>query len=172
MQFPPPETPNYGADDLFAALGRVVVAFQLLELWVAEALSGMLGLLEQNDRHLISAAMSYRQKVDLLIELYSTHGNPNLSVSLAVIKRAMLLAEEFRNRTVHSVWSIRDSRQWVRTKSNLRGRTGFEVKTRTAEISLLQDATKAMDNIRCWEFCDEALLVTAIHDLSQSEADA
>lgn len=156
---------------LFCALGRVVVTFQLLELWVAEALSKSLGLLELDDRHLVSAAMSYRQKVELLIELYARHGQPNPAVTLDITKRALLVAEEFRNRAVHSVWAVRESNNWVRMKSSLRGKNGFDLRIRPAEVSLLEDASNAMNEIRAWEFCDESQIIRAIHVLSTQEAD-
>jgi len=159
---------------IFRAIGGVVVSFQLLELWVAEALGESLGMKAKDDRHLVSAAMSYRQKVDLLFELYARHGAPNPKVSPVVTKRAMLVAEEFRNRVVHSVWAVHgsDSKQWVRTKANLRGRAGFDVTTKPARAKLLEQAVQSINTIRAWEEGNESELLKAIKTLSTLEADA
>ena len=161
-------------DRVLRAIGRVVVAFQLLELWVAEALGSALGMKAKDDRHLVSAAMSYRQKVDLLFELYARHGPPNRKVDVDVTKRAMIVAEEFRNRVVHSVWAVRgeDSKRWVRTKASLRGKVGFAVATRTAQAVLLEQAAESMNNIRAWEEGNESELLRAIKILSTLESDA
>jgi hypothetical protein len=162
------------SDRILCAIGRVVVAFQLLELWVAEALGLALGMKAKDDRHLVSAAMSYRQKVDLLFELYARHGAPNPKVSLDVTKRAMLVAEEFRHRVVHSVWAVRgeDSKRWVRTKANLRGKTGFDVNTKPVQVALLEQASRSMNDIRAWEEGNESELLRAIKTLSTLKADA
>ncbi|WP_439467672.1 hypothetical protein [Roseateles sp. NT4] len=162
-----------GTDRLLRAIGHVVVAFQLLELWVAEALSAALRMKSVDDRHLVSAAMSYRQKVDLLFELYARHGMPASEFNPVIAKRAMLVAEEFRNRVVHSVWALHgeESRRWVRTKANLRGRSGFDVVTRPAQAELLEAASRAMNNVRNWEEGNEAELTLAIQALSAQEAD-
>lgn len=161
-------------DRILCAIGRVVVSFQLLELWVAEALASALGMKAEDDRYLVSAAMSYRQKVDLLIELYAKHGAPNSGVSLEVTKRAMLVAEEFRNRVVHSVWAVRGEnlRHWVRTKANLRGKAGFDVITKPAQVTLLEQAAQSMNHIRGWEWVNESELLGAIKSLSMLEPDA
>lgn len=161
-------------DHLFSAIGRVVVSFQLLELWVAEALSRTLNMKSEDDRHLVSAAMSYGQKVDLLFELYSRHGLPNASAfNVSTAKKALIVAEEFRNRIVHSLWSVKgEPRRWVRTKASLRGRAGFDLKARPAQASLLEEAAKAMNNVRAWEEGNETELIEAIRLLSAQEPDA
>lgn len=169
---------QFGKDSerLFSAIGRVVVAFQLLELWVAEALSAALNMSSEDDRHLVSAAMSYKQKVDLLFELYARHGTSNPRVKVAITKRAMLAAEEFRNRVVHSVWAVtpgvESSKHWVRTKASLRGRSGFELTRRLAQAKLLEEAATAMNHVRAWEEGNENELLEAIKTLSSLEPDA
>lgn len=161
-------------DHLFRAIGRVVVQFQLLELWVAEALSSKLSMKSENDRHLVSAAMSYRQKVDLLFELYARHGQPSSSFNHVIAKKALVTAEEFRNRIVHSLWSVKgekgEPRQWVRTKANLRGRDGFVLKASPAQANLLEEAASAMTKVRAWEEGNESALNEAIRLLSSQES--
>ncbi|WP_306604717.1 hypothetical protein [Azonexus sp.] len=160
-------------DQLFRAIGRVVVQFQLLELWVAEALSSKLSMTSETDRHLISAAMSYRQKVDLLFELYARHGQPSSSFNQVIAKKALVTAEEFRNRIVHSLWSVKgEPRQWVRTKANLRGRDGFVLRASPAQTTLLEEAASAMTRVRAWEEGNESALNEAIRLLSSQETDA
>lgn len=159
-------------DRLFRAIGRVVVQFQLLELWVAEALSSKLSMKSETDRHLISASMSYRQKVDLLFELYARHGQPSSTFNHVIAKKALISAEEFRNRIVHSLWSVQgEPRQWARTKANLRGRDGFALKTSPAKANFLEEAASAMNKIRAWEEVNESELNEAIRLLSLQEAD-
>ena len=53
-------------DRLHMAIGRMVVEFQFVENIVAECLASLLRMREHEDQHRVAAAMSYRQKVDLL----------------------------------------------------------------------------------------------------------
>lgn len=159
---------------LLLSIGRVVVAFQLLELWIAEALASALQMSAQDDRYLVSSAMSYRQKVELLCELYRRHHEPSRhTVDLSILKRAFLAAEEFRNRTVHSVWSVHsEPRRWVRTKASLRGRGGLELRVKPAEAEHLEAAAEAIFKIRGWEESDEPGLIEATRVLKAEESDA
>ncbi|WP_308328674.1 hypothetical protein [Hydrogenophaga pseudoflava] len=43
-------------DRLFRAIGETVVTFQVVELWVAEALTGLLQMKVLEDRHVVLAA--------------------------------------------------------------------------------------------------------------------
>lgn len=161
------------AEHLKKAIGGVVIVFQLIELWVAEALAVALKMQAEGDRHLVSAAMSYRQKVDLLFELYARHPDRAPAVNLSLAKRALLVAEQFRNRVVHSVWAVSgEPRTWVRTKANLRGNGGLVVRTTPAKIDYLVAASSALEEIRGWEFVGDADLLKAIDLLKSGESDA
>ena len=159
-------------DRLFAAIGRVVVNFQQVELWLAESLASVLSLEVLEDRHIISSAMSFRQKVDLVAELYprkKTHGQ---GVEMKLIKKALCTAEEFRNRIVHSLWAVEFPGKWVRIKGSIKGKGGFSLATSAANISQLEAAAIALLVIREWELNDSATLQAAIVALGSHHDEA
>jgi len=161
-------------DQLFAAIGHIIVNFQLVELWLAEALTEMLSLKVLEDRYIISSAMSFRQKVDLIAELYPRKKTHVYGVEIKLIKRALHTAEEFRNRIVHSVWTVepsRKSKKWVRIKSNIKGKNGFIQVALEANIAHLEAAAKALHTIRDWELSNTENLESAISILSTPNTD-
>lgn len=158
------------AERLYAGIGKIIVRFQQVEMWLAEVLAGLLLMRDQTDRHLISSAMSYRQKVDLLIELYPKR-KPKMDakVDIAIVRKALYAAEEFRNRIVHSFWGIEcgENRRWVRIKASLKGRNGFSVKTVTADTKMLEECADALQYVCLWMFADDAGLESATRILNQ-----
>ncbi|WP_297808595.1 hypothetical protein [uncultured Methylophaga sp.] len=159
-------------DQLFAAIGHIVVNFQQVELWLAEALTSVLSLRVLEDRHIISSAMSFRQKVDLMAELYPRKKTHEYGVEIKLIKKALNTAEEFRNRIVHSVWAVEFPGKWVRVKSNIKGRNGFSLVTTPASIAHLEAAAKALLTIREWELTNTENLESAISILSTPNTNA
>ena len=140
-------------DSLFRAIGHVVVQFQQVEQWLAEELAVMLRMREREDQYLVSAAMSFKQKVDLLVELYPKRKLRDWpDVDIATIRRALYTAEEFRNRVVHSFWAIEcgDKSRWVRIKGSLLGRGGFSLHTIDADSIALEECCKALRVICEW----------------------
>jgi hypothetical protein len=118
-------------------------------------LSGILALLlklqESNDRYRIAAAMSFRQKVDLMCDLYDSRKNPKWpSVDISVTRKALNTAEEFRNRVLHSFWHLDGKLEWIQTKPNLRSKTGLKIDTRVVSIENLEIGAKSLYVIRDW----------------------
>ncbi|MFZ1244586.1 MAG: hypothetical protein WAR41_05915, partial [Azonexus sp.] len=75
---------------LYEGIGRIVVSFQQIEQWLAEILAMLLRMREKDDQFLVSAAMSFGQKVDLLVELYPKRKTAHLQdVDLVVVKNAL-----------------------------------------------------------------------------------
>lgn len=138
---------------LFEGIGRIVVSFQQVEQWLAEVLAMLLRMREKDDQFLVSAAMSFGQKVDLLVELYPKRKTAHLKdVDLMVVKNALATAEEFRNRVVHSFWAIEcaDETRWIRIKGSLRGRKGLKLSKTHANIEMLHECDCALMVIREW----------------------
>lgn len=138
---------------LFENIGRIVVSFQQIEQWLSEVLALLLRMKEKDDQYLVSAAMSFGQKIDLLIELYPRRKTAQQKdVNLIVIKKALSSAEEFRNRVVHSFWAIEcnDTQRWVRIKGSLRGRKGLKITKTNADIKMLEECNKSLLIIREW----------------------
>ena len=139
---------------LFEGIGRIVVSFQQVEQWLAEVLAMLLRMREKDDQFLVSAAMSFGQKVDLLVELYPKRKTAHLKdVDLMVVKNALATAEEFRNRVVHSFWAIEcaDETRWIRIKGSLRGRKGLKLTKSRANIEMLHECDCALMVIREWK---------------------
>jgi hypothetical protein len=138
---------------LYEGIGRIVVSFQQIEQWLAEILAMLLHMREKDDQFLVSAAMSFGQKVDLLVELYPKRKTAQLKdVDLIVVKNALSTAEEFRNRVVHSFWAIEcaDEARWIRIKGSLRGRKGLKLSKTSANIEMLHECDGALLVIREW----------------------
>lgn len=80
---------------LFRAIGHIVVRFQDMELWVSEILAELFNLEPLNDRYAVMSAMSFRQKVDLMVTLYPRMWGNKLNVDIDLVRRALFTAEEF-----------------------------------------------------------------------------
>lgn len=153
---------------LFEGIGRIVVTFQQIEQWLSEVLALLLRMKEKDDQFLVSAAMSFGQKVDLLIELYPKRKPSKLQeVDLAVVKNALSTAEEFRNRVVHSFWSIdcADEYRWVRIKGSLRGRKGLKLSKNPANIEMLHECDRSLLVIREWMIIETSKIEDATKTL-------
>lgn len=148
---------NLDSSRLFEGIGRIVVSFQQVEQWLSEILALLLRMREKDDQFLVSAAMSFGQKVDLLVALYPKRKPSQLQdVDLKVVKKALSTAEEFRNRVVHSFWAIEcaNENRWVRIKGSLRGRKGLKLSKTPANIELLHQCDLALLVIREWMLND------------------
>ncbi|MFZ2277409.1 MAG: hypothetical protein WAW39_06410, partial [Prosthecobacter sp.] len=121
---------------------------------------------------IVASAMSYRQKVDLMVELHKKR-NPKYggTASLHTIRRALFTAEEFRNRIVHSFWAIEcgETDRWVRIKASLRGKSGLNIISKNAEYLDFEECDKALMKIREWMIASEEGLVSAIQILEKAE---
>lgn len=154
-------------DKLFRAIGRVVVEFQFIESTLSEILASLLKLQESNDKYRIAAAMSFRQKVDLMCDLYDSRKNPKwASVDIFVTRKALNTAEEFRNRVLHSFWHFDSSKLgWVQTKPNLRGKTGLKIDTRVVSIENLEIGAKSLYVVRDWYLGQSDKITLATNEL-------
>lgn len=167
--------PNLSAserDRMFSAIGHIVVNFQQVELWLAEILASVLSLRVLEDRHVISSAMSFRQKVDLVVELYPRKKVHDQGVEMSLIKKSLYAAEEFRNRVVHSLWAVHAPGKWVRIKSSIKGRRGFALSTSAVNVGQLEVAAAALLVIREWELIDAVSLQEAVDALGNQNSDA
>lgn len=148
-------TPSLISDTnrLYRAIGQVVVRFQFVEYIVAEHLAVLLRMRDAEDVHRVSAAMSYRQKVDLMYELYPSRSSPAWpTVDLQAVRRALYVAEEFRNAVVHSFWHVGGTNEsgWMRAKSTLRSAAGLKVTLGTVDLNHLELGSEALGVVRDW----------------------
>lgn len=156
---------------LFAAIGHIVVQFQHMELWVAEILAGLLELDPLDDRYAVMAAMSFRQKEDLLVTLFPRKANNHFSADVDLARRALYVAEEFRNRVVHSVWAVsEEEKTWVRVKGSLRGKAGFAKQSVCVDIGRLESAAECLRVITEWYLTPSSELEAAMNQLKRCES--
>jgi hypothetical protein len=158
------------SDRLLRAIGKVVVRFQQIEQWLAEVLAMLLRMKEKEDQFLVSAAMSFGQKLDLLIEIYPKRRVGGLKeVDIPTVRKALSTAEEFRNCIVHSFWALEcsDPGRWLRIKGSLRGRKGFRLSSIAENIDMLEKSDRALYVIREWMFEDQDELENATAVLRQ-----
>jgi hypothetical protein len=153
-------------DALFRAIGHTVVRFQQVEQWLAEELAMLLRMREKEDQYLVFAAMSFKQKVDLVVELFpkQIERHPRLpDVNIGEVRKALYAAEEFRNRVVHSFYAVecRDESRWMRMKGSLRGRAGFSLNSVEANVEIFEECNEALAVIREWSLKEEASLKQA-----------
>ncbi|MDF3822831.1 hypothetical protein P3G55_23235 [Leptospira sp. 96542] len=139
-------------DRLLIAIGKVVVQFQFVESVVAEMLASLLQLRQPDDQHRIMAAMSYKQKVDLLFDLYPSRrvqSWPDIDVGIS--RQALYAAEKYRNTVVHSFWHIGgEESRWMRTKADLRRSNGLRIQSSEVDIESLEVGSQSIYVIRDW----------------------
>lgn len=158
----------HDTDRLYGAIGQVVVRFQFVEYIVAEHLAILLRMKDTGDVHRVSAAMSYRQKVDLMYDLYPARSNPAWpAVELQSVRGALYAAEEFRNAVVHSFWHVGGTteRGWMRAKSTLRSSSGLKITLGPVDLKYLEQGSGALGVVRDWYVASSDKLQQATHDL-------
>lgn len=140
---------------LFHAIGKTVVRFQQVEQSLSEYLALLLRMREKDDQYLVSAAMSFKQKADLLAELFDrrTERSSHLpEIDILKVRKALEAAEKYRNRVVHSFYAVEcsDLNKWLRIKGSLRGRAGFSLNTTESNIKIFEECNEALSVIRDW----------------------
>lgn len=153
---------------LFAAIGDIVVRFQQIELWVSETLSELIDLNPLDDGFAVMAAMSYRQKVDLMVTLFPRKSKNQFSTDIDLSRRALYTAEEFRNRVVHSVWAVSGD-TWTREKGSLKGKSGFAKQRVCVDICQLENAAESLSIIMKWSMIPSTKLEEAMNQLKSCE---
>ena len=152
---------------LFRAIGHAVVRFQQVEQWLAEELALLLRMREREDQYLVSASMSFKQKVDLLVEIFPrrTERHPKLpKIDITDARKALYAAEEYRNRVVHSFYAVEcgeDSWRWLRMKGSLRGRAGFSLNSVEANVHIFEECNDALAIIREWSLKEPEIIRVA-----------
>lgn len=135
---------------LLTLIGENVVSFQLLELHLAEYLSSMLKLNDFKHRYIFFDSMSYKQKVDLLFSLYEADPD-KVERTKGKAKFCLLKASEFRNKIVHSIWSVSDEPLvWHREKPNIKGRPALKNKVSYMNFELFQNGNQAIKDLHVW----------------------
>ncbi|RZO86231.1 MAG: hypothetical protein EVA65_04690 [Oceanococcus sp.] len=148
-----PESLTIQTRELYEAIGESVVVFQQIEQWLAEILAVVLRMRHADDQYLVSAAMSFSQKVDLLCEVYPKRKSKSLpDRDMVLIRASLYKAEQYRNRVVHSFWGVEcaDQSRWVRIKGSLRGKSGFSKQSVSADLQALKSCNGALRIIREW----------------------
>lgn len=163
-------------DALFRAIGVTVVRFQQIEQWLAEELALLLRMREKEDQYLVSAAMSFKQKVDLFVDLFPKRGAqpPKLpEVNVRVVRNALEKAEEFRNRVVHSFYAVEcgEVTRWVRMKGSLKGRAGFSLNSVETNIEIFEKCNAALQVIRELRFKEAQEIQAAADEIAKHMRD-
>jgi hypothetical protein len=73
------------------------------------------------------------------------------------------LAEAFRNRIVHSLWTVESSSDnaWIRSKGNIKSKYGFTFKSHKVDLLDLFACNDALIQIREWMICEKMILENA-----------
>lgn len=155
-------------NQLALRLGRLVIAYNNLE----HSLSGLLtnevveliGGTEEDPigyvspffiraggaglKEIISASISFRQKLDFLVALLYNKFSDNEAQQTHIrsIANLMAAADEYRNRMVHSVWE-ESYGEYSRLKANIKGRKGLKVERHDADIKQLRTAIEAIETV-------------------------
>lgn len=138
---------------LFEAIGNTVVIFQQIEHWVSDFLAKLLDMRNKDDSYLVSAAMSYGQKVELALELLSKKKiEAYKDLDLLVVRNALSKAEEYRNHIVHSLWTVEfeDDLYWINVKTKLKGGKGLKLNQNKVNLDKLIECNHALLQIREW----------------------
>ena len=152
-------------DRLRMAIGEIVISFQFIEKEIAEVICGLLHMKEPNDIQRMSSAMSFKQKVDLVCELYPTRRKYNWpEIDVRSVKSALNATEEFRNSIVHSFWYLSGNKRrsvWMRSKSSLRSSSGLTHINGVANVGAMEKGMASMKIIRNWYLGQTSELKTA-----------
>ncbi len=108
-------------DDLRIAIGEIVIRFQFIEHELSEILTVLLNMSEKEDKYRIFAALSFKQKTDLMCDLYETRKKSSWpkTVDISEVKKALNTAEEFRNSVLHGFYYVSGSSKPVWMRSNI-----------------------------------------------------
>lgn len=137
-------------DELFNAIGDAVVRFQQVEHWLADELASTLDMRDSDAAYLVSASMSFKQKVSLLMELFPTKRPIEaMNIDLDAVFQALTASEIYRNLVVHSYWAIAQE-EWRRMKGSVRGKNGYSFSTEKAAIQTLVKCNLALQDVRNW----------------------
>ncbi len=133
-------------DNLFRAIGAVVVAFQRTELALTEQLGRLLGMRREEEQRILGAAMSFGQKVDLFAALHRKSANSTKEELCGVACNYLKAAEEFRNNVVHSDYYVvgRTVIRWVQQKASVRGSKGLRLRKKIVNIPYIVDGAKTI----------------------------
>lgn len=151
-------------DRLYMAIGRVVVEFQFVENITAECLASLMRMRGHEDQQRVAAAMSFRQKVELLCDLYPRRKDAQWpDVEIGIARKSLFAAEEFRNAVVHSFWHVSglDALKWMRSKSTLRTSAGLKITAGEANMACIESGSKALYMVRDWYLGDSVSLKKA-----------
>jgi hypothetical protein len=116
-------------------IGRLVMSFNDLEAELAKAVAERLGQNSPEIVDMINASMSYGQKADLFAALLLRQfaGTRNQTELVKNVRRALNLAEQYRNSICHSHWSESDgwsslfSSEILKRKPKTKGGNGLSV---------------------------------------------
>lgn len=146
---------------LFYLIGETNVRFQQLELYIATYLAIELKLRVKNSTYIMLDSMSYKQKVNLLIELFIQNNNTKI-LAPKKLKHLLFQAENYRNKVIHSNYGL-DEDKWIRFKGNLKAKNGFvniqkeinfEIMTICSQILYEMQLLEVLDEQKIKEFND------------------
>ena len=94
------------SDDHCLAIGRITVTFAELESWLSSFIWALIvPFSEQHVGQMVTAEMSFRQKLDLLVSLFLYRcKNPQKCAELKVLVARLSDLEQQRNTVQHSLW--------------------------------------------------------------------
>ena len=122
-----------------AAMGRIALAFSLLEDAVCELVHFLIGT-DASVSLVITAGLSFRQRLDLFAGLARHHlgiaPEEEAVARLGEILGVCRQAEELRNTYMHSSYSLD---RGTRTKTRIHGSQGLRVRTEQVDSGLLLD---------------------------------
>lgn len=125
-------------------IGRLVIAFNDLDLRISQAVTKELGSSDIETADMILASMSFGQRVDLLTALLLRRYRDNATQQehVRTVAAALSAAEEFRNLIVHSLWLNRIfiGECYERRKAKTKGRKGLKVVHEKADVPRIKSA--------------------------------
>jgi hypothetical protein len=136
-------------DQFSSAIGSVAVSFAHLEDGISKKISQLLILEDDNIATIVTANLTFRNKLDLLASLirhrlprtkFNT-GRNNPDGVLNELISVLATCSELRNRIIHSSWEgsfYRDGRI-VRKKITARSRKGLRIQTEELDPGMIQD---------------------------------
>jgi hypothetical protein len=146
---------------LACSIGLLVIRFNRLESGVGELLAVFLQHTQEElfeNISIMTAALSFSQKLDLLVALYLKRyaSNEAQCALFRSLISELSAYEEFRNACVHSRWGTRTfgDDEFMRFKANVKGRKGLREVALPADWREIRKICREMDFFDCIEMTE------------------
>tara|TARA_R110002050_G_scaffold86167_2_gene183398 strand:- start:780 stop:1331 length:552 start_codon:yes stop_codon:yes gene_type:complete len=143
-------------DELSAVMGRITMKFQSLENAIDKIIIERLLEIDEEIGTIITAELSYKNKVNLFASLYYKFNKTKAynflkgyeNEHFKLLLRALYKSEDLRNQILHSnIWNNWKTNEIVRTKKTSKSKSGLKIVNQVVDIPYLFDVSDFMGQV-------------------------